>query len=88
LGDVNDKQMEMIVTTLTMSLENIAPSTAVAPTSPDFFARLIQSREARANFQVLSYLTSQSDGRLLRLGFSAQDVCDLRDGKLRLRVAS
>jgi hypothetical protein len=81
-------KMEMIMSTLTMSLENIAPSAAVAPTSPDFLALLFQSREARAHLQVLSYLTSQSDERLLRLGFSAQDVCDLREGKLRLRVAS
>jgi hypothetical protein len=30
---------------------------------------------------------SQSDERLVRLGFSAQDVRDLRDGNLRLPVA-
>jgi hypothetical protein len=81
-------KMEMIMSTLTVSLENIAPSAAVAPTSPDFFTRLTRSREARAHLQVLSYLMSQSDERLLRLGFSARDVCDLREGKLRLRVAS
>jgi hypothetical protein len=79
--------MEMIMTTLTMWLETIAPSTAVPPPSPGLFAQLIQSREAQARLQVLSHLMSQSDERLVRLGFSAQDVRDLRDGNLRLPVA-
>jgi hypothetical protein len=75
--------MEMSMSTLIMSLENIAPSAAVAPPSPGFFTRLIRSREARANLQVMSYLMGQSDGRLATLGFSADDICDLREGKQR-----
>jgi hypothetical protein len=66
---------------------NYRPSTAVPPPSPGLFAQLIQSREAQARLQVLSHLMSQSDERLVRLGFSAQDVRDLRDGNLRLPVA-
>ena len=75
------------MSTLIMSQENIAPSAAVAPPSPGFFTQLIRSREVRANLRVMSYLMWQSDERLATLGFSVDDIRDLREGKQRFPVA-
>ena len=76
------------MSTLTISLGNVAPSAAAAPPSPGPFARLLQAREMRARRETLSYLTSQSDARLADLGFSADDIHDLRAGNLRIPVAA
>jgi hypothetical protein len=84
---VNYKQTEIIMSTSTIALGNIAPSAAASPASPGLFARLIHQREMRARREVASYLKSQSDERLAALGFSADDIRDLREGNLRMPVA-
>ena len=75
------------MSTLTIALGNIAPSAAASPASPGLFARLVHQRGMRARREVLSYLMSQSDERLAGLGFSADDIRDLRAGNLRIPVA-
>ena len=66
------------MSTLTIPLGNVAPSAAAAPPSQGLFARLLQARELRARRETLSYLASLSDARLAALGFSADDIRDLR----------
>ena len=75
------------MSTVTIALGNIAPSAAAPPASPGLFARLNHQREMRARREVASYLMAQSDERLTGLGFSAEDIGDLREGNLRLPVA-
>lgn len=75
------------MSTLTIPLGNMAPSAAAAPASPSLFARLIQAREMRARREIVSYLMSQSDDRLAGLGFSSDDIHDLREGNLAVPVA-
>jgi hypothetical protein len=72
------------MSTLTIPLGNIAPSASAAPASPPgLFARLSQAREMRARRETLAYLMSQSDDRLAGLGFSPDDIRDLRQGNRR-----
>jgi len=75
------------MSTLTIPLGNIAPSAAAAPPSPGLFARLTQGREMSARREVLSYLMSLNDDRLASIGFSSDDIHDLREGKLRTPLA-
>jgi hypothetical protein len=89
-ADVNYKETEITMSTLTISLGHIAapPSTAAAaPAKPGLFARLVRGREMRARREVLSYLASHDDERLAILGFSADDIIELRKGNLRIGVA-
>jgi hypothetical protein len=78
---------EIVMSTLSIPLGNIAPSAAAPPASPGLFARLIEGREMRARREIVSYLMSQSDDRLAGFGFSTDDIHDLREGNLRSPVA-
>jgi hypothetical protein len=47
-------------------------------------ARLTAAREAQAKHRVLGILSAMDDARLQSLGFSADDITALRNGKLQL----
>lgn len=49
----------------------------------DAFATFMRSREAAAERRIVRHLKSQTDDRLIRLGFSADDIATLRAGNLR-----
>jgi hypothetical protein len=74
--------MEMIMSTLTIRLEDIASPTANASPLTGLFTWLIRAREASANRKVVAYLASQSEERLAALGFDANAIASIRAGKL------
>jgi hypothetical protein len=76
--------MEMIMSTLTMRLEDIASPAANPSPSTGLFTRLIRARETSANRRVVAYLASQSDERLAALGVDANDIASIRAGKLHI----
>jgi hypothetical protein len=70
--------MEIIMSTLTMRLEDIASPAANPSPSIGLFTRLIRARETSANRRVAAYLASQSDERLAALGFDASGISSIR----------
>ena len=50
------------------------------------FSAFMRHREAAAERRIVHHLRSQTDARLMRLGFSAGDIAALRAGKLQLPV--
>ena len=68
--------------TLTMRLEDIASPAANPSPSTSLFTRLIRARGTSANRRVAAYLASQSDERLVALGFDADAIASIRAGKL------
>jgi len=76
--------MEMIMSTLTMRLEDIASPTANASPSTGLFTGLIRGRETSASRRVVAHLATQSDERLAALGFDAGGIASIRAGKLHI----
>jgi hypothetical protein len=74
----------MIMSTLALGLADALASAAQPKPKPSLLQRLIAAREEQVSRQVLSYLASMDDQRLAALGFTAEDVGDLRKGELRL----
>ena len=49
-----------------------------------FFQRLVKAREREAWRRIHHFLAAQSDARLLDLGYTAGEIQDLRQGRLKM----
>jgi hypothetical protein len=72
----------MIMSTLAVWSADAASPAIETKSKPSFFERLIKSREKEAVRRIHTFLIMQSDERLRDLGYTAEDIAMLRDGKL------
>jgi hypothetical protein len=74
------KQMETIMSTLALAS---APGTVAAEpnTKPSLFQRLIEARARDALRRIHAFLAVQSDQRLQDLGYAAEDIEAMRQGR-------
>jgi hypothetical protein len=76
--------MEMIMSTLAWELAgDIAPAEDIEAKA-SFWSRFIAARQAQANRRVRTHLTAMGATRLTALGFTADDICALQAGELKL----
>lgn len=68
----------------TLAVDAAGAIASAVPQPPSLMARLTAAREAQAKHRVLGILSAMDDARLQSLGFSADDITALRNGKLQL----
>ncbi len=51
---------------------------------PTLFQRLVKARQKDAMRRIHTFLITQSDERLEDLGYTSEDIADLRQGKIRM----
>lgn len=72
------------MSTLALALAgDIAPAEDMEAKA-SFWSRLIAARQARANARVRAHLMAMGATRLTALGFTADDICALQAGELKL----
>jgi hypothetical protein len=74
----------MIMSTLALwPVEAAAPAIAARP-KLGFFQRLVKAREREAWRRIHSFLGAQSDARLADLGYTAEEIQELRQGRAKM----
>jgi hypothetical protein len=81
----SDHKKEMIMSTIALK-SAFEAATVEAPASPKsgFFKRFMQARERAARERVLNFLAAQTDGQLTSMGYTAEQIGRLRQGKFTL----
>ena len=67
------------------SADAAAPAVEPKKSKPSLFQRFAKAREAEAARRIYSFLAIHSDERLKDLGYSAEDIETLRQGRLPAR---
>jgi hypothetical protein len=73
----------MIMSTLAIGAAVVPAPAEEARRKPSLFQRFLTAREAEANRRLHAFLLAQSGASLMDLGFAAEDIAALRQGKSR-----
>jgi hypothetical protein len=73
------------MSTVALRLADAATPAVEPKAKRGLFQRLITARESEAIRRIQTYLATQSDRRLMDLGYSAEDIKTLRQGRLPAR---
>jgi hypothetical protein len=66
-----------------LAADGAAPAIETKPRST-FFQRLVKARQKDAMRRIHTFLMTQSDERLKDLGYTSEDIVELRKGKTRM----
>ncbi len=74
----------MIMSTIALWSPGTATSGVATKSKPSLFGRLVKAREKEAMRRIHTFLITQSDARLQDLGYTAEEIAELRAGRIRM----